>query len=291
MKGWVVCAATPTSGIRHRFAMLSAVKAFAEKHNYAVSLLWGVTRGVAFCRFEELFSPVSGVLVHNVTEADILQISRAAEVSKRIKVGNLTLQVFRPGKRPAGNLFSWNLIASRALGELSSSRWSSVVAQPSRSITAQAQAYARRYGLPSRLGIRIRVIEEITAKTRRPRRIKRELDQTVQSIIRIPWYVKVFVATDSEYVQQMLASHFSDCVFLPKNFDVCEPTGRYVSRPDKAAMVTFLKEVECLCRCQRVINIGGFLNDGSIRQKLMREPYRDAALMHLRAPGRSSQRS
>jgi hypothetical protein len=281
MNGWVVCAATPTSGIKHRFAMLSAVKAFAEKHNYAVSLLWGVTPGVAFCRFEELLSPVSGVLVHNVSEADILQISRAAEIANRIKVGNLTLQVFQPGRKPAGNLFSWNLISSRALAELSSSRWSHLVARPSQTIYAQAQAYARSHGLANRLGVRIRVIEEITAETRRPRRIKRELDQTVQSIIRIPWYVKVFVATDSEYIQQMLASHFADCVFLPKRFDQCESTGRYVYRRDKAAMVTFLKEVECLCRCQRVINIGGFLNDGSIRQKLMREPYRDAALMHL----------
>jgi hypothetical protein len=46
-------------------------------------------------------------------------------------------------------------------------------------------------------------------------------------------------------------------------------------------MVTFMKEVDCLCRCRRIINIGGFLNDDSVEHKLLEEPYEDAALMCL----------
>ncbi len=129
-----------------------------------------------------------------------------------------------------------------------------------------------------RVGIRVRV-EEIDSGKRKPHRIQTELDEVVKSIIRIPWYVKVFVVTDSEYIQQMLASHFADCVFLPKNFDLTQSTGRYIHRLDKAAMVTFLKEVDCLCRCRKIVNIGGFPNDASVQHKMIEPPYADAALI------------
>jgi hypothetical protein len=102
------------------------------------------------------------------------------------------------------------------------------------------------------------------------------------ALYRIPWYVKVFIATDSEYVQKTLLAHFSDAKVLPKHFDHSEATGRYVHRADKAAMRTFLKEVGCLCACRRVINIGGFLNEGLVMPKLLHEPYEEAAFLHVR---------
>jgi hypothetical protein len=52
------------------------------------------------------------------------------------------------------------------------------------------------------------------------------------------------VVTDSEYVQERLTAHFSDAKFLPKAFDLEEPTGRYVHRQDKDALTTFLKDAE-----------------------------------------------
>ncbi len=281
MNGWVVCAATPTSGIRHRFAMLSAVKAFADAHSYAVALLWGATRGVADCRFEELLAPVPGVLVQNVFEPHLKEVERISREHKRIRLGNREFQIFRPDGKPSGNVFSWDLKSSGALGRLSSPRWKLLVAKPSAAISAQTDAFARRHGLSKRIGIRVRV-EEVAWRERKPHRIKHELDQALRSIIRIPWYAPVFVVTDSEYIQQTLASHFADCLFFPKTFDLEQSTGRYVHRQDKDAMVTFLKEVDCLCRCAKIINIGGFLNDNSVRPKWLNEPYGETALAHLR---------
>jgi SUMO ligase MMS21 Smc5/6 complex component len=73
--------------------------------------------------------------------------------------------------------------------------------------------------------------------------------------------------------QQKLAAHFCDTTFPPKQFDLLESTGRYVHRQDKDAMTMFLQEVECLCRCRRIINIGGFLNEASVRDKVIEGPY------------------
>jgi hypothetical protein len=277
MKGWVVCAAVPGSGIRHRFRMLSAVKSFADKHQYAVALLWGATGGVADCRFEDLLAPVRGVVVKDVLEQHLTEIRRMSGNHPRIRLGNLEFQVFRPERKPTGNLFSWDLRCGSALGDLGPRPWKQLVAKPSAAIRWQAEIFARAHAMSERVGIRVRV-EEIDSGKRKPHRMQRELDEVVKSIIRIPWYVKVFVVTDSEYIQQMLASHFADCVFLPKNFDLTQPTGRYIHRLDKAAMVTFLKEVDCLCRCRKIINIGGFLNDASVQHKMIEQPYSDAAL-------------
>jgi hypothetical protein len=277
MKGWVVCAAVPNSGIRHRFRMLSAVKSFAEKYEYAVALLWGATRGVAHCRFDELLSPVRGVVVHDVFEEHLGEIERVSRTGERVRLGNLDFQIFRPDRKPFGNVFSWDLRCGSALGDLGPRPWKQIVAKPSAAIRRQADAFARAHAISNRIGIRVRV-EEIPTGRRKPHRVKKELDEVVSSIIRIPWYAKVFVVTDSEYIQQMVASHFADCVFLPKTFDLTQSTGRYVHRQDKAAMVTFLKEVDCLCRCQKIINIGGFLNDASVEHKMIEAPY-DAAFM------------
>jgi hypothetical protein len=155
------------------------------------------------------------------------------------------------------------------------------VAKPAAAIQGQANAWIRAHRIAHRLGIRVRV-EESRSRNRKPHRVKRELDQVVRSLIRIPWYAPVFVATDSEYIQQMLASHFVDTSFLPKKFDLQEPTGRYVHRQDKEAMVTFLREICCLCACPRIINIGGFLNEAQVSNKVMEEPYEAAAFLHVK---------
>jgi len=79
----------------------------------------------------------------------------------------------------------------------------------------------------------------------------------------------VFIATDSDYIQQRLLSHFIDSRFLSKRFELREQTGGYVHRTDKDAMLTFLKEVSCLCACRHIINYGGFLNENSVRYKFI----------------------
>jgi len=280
MSQCIMCATTPGAGVRHRFAMLSAVKCFADHHGCSVCMLWGVTNGVAFCRFEELFAPVPGVRVVNLSPEQLSEVAHCAKMSRNIRAGGRVFRVFRPGDTPNGSLFSWDLIPSKALARLTAHTWRQVGALPAARIRAHTKVYARAHGIEARLGVRVRV-EEILSRTRRPRRIMRELNETVKSIVRIPWYTRVFLATDSEYIQQMLASHFKDSIFLPKNFDTQEPTGRYVQRQDKDAMVTFLKEVDCLCHCGRIINIGGFLNDNSVKYKTMHPPYSEAAYMHM----------
>lgn len=287
MSKWLVCAASPLSGVRHRMVMLSCVKHFAASRGYSVCMLWGVTSHVSFCRFEELFSPIPGIAVSNISAEGLDDLFRKVRARKSVRLGDKLFQPFAPGFTPCGNLVSWDLRASSALADLVPGRPLTILARPSARVLGDLNTYVRNHGIDSRLGIRIRV-EESLRRDRKPHRIKRELDEVLKSIVRIPWYTRVFVATDSEYVQQLLASHFSDTRFLPKKFDLQESTGRYVHRQDKAAMFTFLKEVACLCRCKRIINIGGFLNDESVRQKWMLEPYREAAYMHLVHPWRGA---
>jgi hypothetical protein len=73
-----------------------------------------------------------------------------------------------------------------------------------------------------------------------------------------------------------------DAVALPKDFDRFENGSRYVHRTDKVAMVTYLQEAFCLCQCQRVINIGGFLNESAAN--IWRAPYADAPLVLTNDP-------
>jgi len=280
MSKWLVCTATPTSGVRHRLMMLSAVKHFADTRGYSVFLLWGVSGGVSYCRFEELLAPIPGVRVVNLPAAQINPVVACARTQKTITIGKHALRVFRGGEPPRGNFFSWDLVGAWALAKAVPGRPDQLVARPAQGIRAEAADYSRTHGLGARLGIRVRV-EELPYRDRKPHRVRKELDDVVRSLVRIPWYTRVFVATDSEYIQQMLASHFHDARFLPKSFDLQEPTGRYVHRQDKHAMFTFLKEVDCLCRCKRIINIGGFLNDRSVGHKILREPYSEAAYLHV----------
>lgn len=245
-------------------------------------MLWGVTEGVSFCRFEELFAPITGVRVVNVSAEQLVEVAIRARTDNYVRVGNYPFRVFRSGERAEGNFFSWDLAGSKALAAMTPVRPPLIVARPSAAVGAQAQQYAVRNGVTSRLGIRVRV-EEYLSRDRKPHRIKHELDAALRPLLRIPWYTKVFVATDSEYIQQMLASHFIDTIYLPKRFDLEESSGKYVQRTDKNGMVTFLKEVDCLCRCARIINIGGFLNDRSVGYKMMKTPYAEAALLHLKS--------
>jgi hypothetical protein len=280
MSKCLLCAAAPMSGLRHRFVMLSSIKYFADRYGYSVRMLWGITTGVAYRQFQELFAPVPGISVTNVTAQKLTEVANCAKSGRSILFGNQLFRAFRPGGPLPDNVFSWDLAGCGDLARLIPGRPPQVVASPSPAIRAQALAYIRAHRVGDRLGIRVRV-EEYRSRNRKPRRVMRELDEVVKSIVRVPWYTQVFLATDSEYVQQMLASHFTDVRFLFKKFDLQEPTGRYVHRQDRDAMFTFLKEVDCLCHCKRIINVGGFLNERSVEHKILEEPYEEAAHLNL----------
>lgn len=284
----VVCATTPGSGVRHRFMALSALKHFADRFGYSVCMLWGVTRGVAFCQFEELFAPLPGVRIVNISDAALAGVAECAYKKQTITFGSQPLPLFRPDqsgwKRP-DRFFSWDLPGAFALAREVGSPSKHLVAPVSPPIQERVAKYVRRHGLESRLGIRVRV-EEYSERNRKPHRIQRELDEVLTSIIRLPWHSRVFIATDSQYIQTMLASHFNDARYIEKQFDLRQKTGNYVHRQDKRAMFTFLEEVDCLCRCRKIINIGGFLNERSVQTKIISEPYTDA-ISWTRAPARN----
>lgn len=280
MQRIALCAAVPSSGVRHRIRMLSNVKHFADLNAYDTRLLWGMTSGVAFCRFEELFSPIPGIAVTNLLPHQLWELMQSTRSNRRLRVGEKHYEIFRPGLKPKTDFFCWDIRDSIALKLLSPTPSLLITVRPSAPLRREVAGFVHKNRLTERLGIRIRVEENI-AKTRKPRRIARELDNMVASLARIPWYVPVFVATDSEYIQQMVASHFADTAYWPKEFDLQERTGRYVHRQDKSAMRTFVKEIECLCQCRKVINVAGFLNDHSVRNKTISEPYSEAAHLHL----------
>jgi hypothetical protein len=270
----VVCATTPGSGVRHRFVALSALKHFADHNGYSACMLWGVTRGVAYCRFEELFAPLPGVRIVNISDEALAGVAECAYKKRVITFGSQPLPLFRPDQRwkLPDRFFSWDLAGAFALAREVGRPPKHLVAPASLPIQERVNAYVRRHGLESRLGIRVRV-EEYRERNRKPHRIQRELDEVLASIIRLPWHARVFIATDSHYIQTMLASHFNDARYIEKEFDLREKTGKYVHRQDKRAMFTFLEEIDCLCRCRKIINIGGFLNERSVQGKIISEPY------------------
>jgi hypothetical protein len=279
MSKLIVCTPSPSSGVRHRYILLRQVKGFAEFFGYAVRLLWPVTSGVSFCRHEELFAPVPGVEIENISPEEHAKIVICVKQGKKIQHRGASLPVLRSGDKPVGQFFSWDLEGSGILMKLSGGKMPAIWAEPSARLQTELDAYFKKHALRDRLGIRLRV-EEVPTRDRKPHRIQSELDAVLKTLYRIPWYVRVFIVTDSEYVQQTLASHFHDSVFFPKRFGLREPTGRYIYRKDKKEMETFLKEVSCLCACRRVINIGGFLNDGQVHKRLIHEPYDAAAYLH-----------
>jgi hypothetical protein len=277
----VLYAAAPEwAGTWHRFRVINHVKTFADHAGYRVYFLWGVTGAVSWCRYEELLSPVPGVEAINVSEPEIRALEKAAAGSKTIRYGNRSLTVYRDGGRPGDEVFAFDLSAADPLERLARSRAAlpgPLRAIPAADIGRRAGVCIRDMDLRRRVGIRVRV-SECRVDWRKPRRFQRELDDTVKSIVRIPWHVPVFVVTDSEYVQQMLASHFHDTKFLPKRFTEKDSGGRYVDRHDRESMLTFLAEVMCLTSCRKIVNVGGCLNQESFQAKIVDPPYDNVVL-------------
>lgn len=263
----IVCAASHSAGVRHRYRILQQVKGFADHAGYSVRMLWGVTSGVSFCRHEELFEAVPGVEIENVSHEEIRAVWRSSKSQSLIHKGE-TLRMLQPGEAPVDRFFSWDCETAEALGRLVPGTVTPITAKVCASLQVQVDLYAKANSIQDRLGIRVRVTERVT-DLRKPRRVKDELDAVLKCLHRIPNQVPVFIATDSEYVQQGLLSHFIDSRFLPKKFDLREQTGGYIHRADKDAMLTFLKEVSCLCACRHIINYGGFLNENSVRYKFI----------------------
>jgi hypothetical protein len=272
----VLFAAAPAgAGIWHRFRVVNHVRTFANYAGCRVCFLWGVSSGVSFCRFEELLSPVKRVEFINVSEPELNEVERLSKKSENVRFRGQNLAVYRAGGSVADRMLAFDIAAAEALERLARSRAplaGPLAAIPAPVLRKRASACIRDLGLSARIGVRVRVTE-CAEDGRRPRRLQGDLDDTVKSIIRVPWHVRVFVVTDSEYIQQMLASHFHDTKFLPKRFGEKDNGGRYVYRHDRDSMLTFLTEVMCLTACSKIINVGGFLNQESVQAKIIRPPW------------------
>ena len=272
----LVCVSSHGSGVKHRFALLHQVKNFGQLHGYDVHFLWGVTKGVAHCRWEELFGPLDGIRVSDISEAEVARLDRAQQSQDTIEYEGERLNLVRDGCPLTARMFGFNLPASGYLERLvpnSARPKMRLLATPSETIRHAVDDLMWRHGLRERIGIRVRVTEAPHDK-RRPHRIPAELDDCLAPLARLPAELPVFIVTDSEYIQQALAAHFHDAVFLPKDFDLDENGSRYIHRADKPAMFTFLKEAFCLCVCRRVINLGGFLNEQAAC--IWHQPYSSA---------------
>jgi hypothetical protein len=276
----ILYAAAPWwSGVKHRFVTLNHICSFTRYSGHRAHFVWGVSEGVGYCRFEELFAPVPGIRIINVSEAELKEIERLYRCSNSLRFRGHTLAVYRPGRALQDRIFAFDLwgdfaetTALHARVPPSFQPNEALRATPSREIQRKAATYIRQHELPKRVGIRIRVTENPN-DGRKPRRIQHELDQTLRSVIRIPWYVRVFVVTDSEYVQLMLLSHFCDARVLPKRFANRETGGGYVNRRDPAAMRGFVMEVACLAACRLIVNIGGFINEEFLGAKIIQPPW------------------
>ncbi len=272
----LVCVSSHGSGVKHRFALLHQVKNFGRLHGCDVHFLWGVSKGVAHCRWEELFGPLDGIRVSNISESEVGRLDRASQSQDTIEYDGERLDVVRDGRPLTERMFAFNLPASGYLERFVPNHARPkmrLLATPSYFIRAEVESLLFEHQLTERIGIRVRVTEAPRDK-RRPHRIQEELDECLAPLLRLPATLPIFIVTDSEFIQQQLAAHFADAVFLPKEFDLTENGSRYVSRSDKPAMCTFLKEAFCLCECRRVINIGGFLNDQAAR--IWKPPYHEA---------------
>ena len=263
----LVCVSSHGSGVKHRFALLHQVKNFGRLHGYDVHFLWGVSKGVAYCRWEELFGPLDGIRVSNISEAEVARLDRDQHSHDTVAYDGERLDVVKDGRQLTDRLFAFNLPASGYLERLvpnSARPKMRLLATPSDAIRADVEALVLEHQLTARTGIRVRVTEAPRDR-RKPHRNQAELDDCLTPLLRLAPSVPVFIVTDSEYIQQSLAAHFRSAFLLQKEFDLTENGSRYVHRSDKPAMITFLKEAFLLCQCRRVINIGGFLNDQSAR--------------------------
>ncbi len=287
----LLCGAAPWwSGLRHRFRSISQAKTFADYAGYRLQYLWGVSEGVAYCRYEDILAPIPGIRMINVSEAQLKEIEASYRQSKALRLAGGHFAVYRPGGPLADQLFAFDLWGDFAetgglLGRTPPSRRPAVptTATPAAELHRKAADFIRRHDMKRRVGIRVRVTEN-PVDGRKPRRIQRELDNTIRSIIRLPWYTRVFLATDSQYIQQMLASHFPDARFWPKKFRDQAEGGRYVHRKDPEDMRAFMTEIACLTSCARIINVGGFMNEESVYPKVIEPPYDRAILRSANGP-------
>lgn len=274
------------SGIKHRFKTLNQALAFARWKNYQLTYVWGVSEAVAYCRYEDLLAQVPGIRVMNVSERELKEIEAAYRRSKTINFRNERLSTYASGDTVSDHMFVFDLwgdfAETTALYQQVpvSLRMEPVQAKASTELQLKASAYSRRHELANRIGIRVRVTEN-PADGRTLCRVQRELNNTIKSIVRLPWYVPVFIVTDSEYVQQMLASHFPDSKYLPKTFSDIEKGNTYVNRKDSSAMRTYMMEIACLTSCRNILNYGGFINEESVSDKII-EPTGYPSLFGLR---------
>ena len=202
---------------QHRYVMLRQVKAFAQRYGYAVRFLWGVTRGVSDCRHEELFAPIPGVEVRNISAGELAALSYFCQRDGGFTYHGEPFLMLRDGRIPSERFFSWDLAGSDALARSVRGPHPPLHAKACDSCRRRSMPYVRANGIRERLGIRVRVTESFTQRGKL-HRTKSEIDQVLYSLYRIPWYVKVFIATDSEYVQKTLLAHFADAKVSSQTF-------------------------------------------------------------------------
>jgi len=277
------------SGIKHRFVTLNHLSNFVRHGGYTLHFLWGVSEGVGYCRFEELFSPLPGIGVINLAEFELKELERIYRSSRTIPLGKQNFAVYRPGDPLEDAMFVFDLwgdfAETTALQQLVPENLRSpehLRANPSPELKRKADEFIRTHALANRIGIRVRVTEN-PKDGRKLCRSQQELDRTIKSLVRIPWYVPVFVVTDSEFVLQMLSSHFHDVRFLPKKYTEPDTGGNYVDRRDRASMRTYVMEVACLTACKKIVNIGGFINEESVYARIVEPPW-EPSLSGLRSP-------
>jgi hypothetical protein len=265
---------------------LNHAVAFARWKNYQLTFVWGVSEAVAYCRYEDLLARLPEVRIINVPEGELKEIEAAYRVSKTINFRNNRLSTHSPGDPFSDRMFVFDLwgdfAETKSLYQQVpvSFKVETLQARAAAELELQAGIFARKHELANRVGIRVRVTEN-PADGRILCRAQRELDKAIKSIIHLPWYVPVFIVTDSEYVQQMLSSHFNDSKYFPKKFADMEKGTTYVNRKDSSAMRTYMMEIACLISCRNILNYGGFINEESVADKII-EPTCHPGLLGMR---------
>lgn len=265
-------AAPAWAGVWHRFRTLNQARIYLRHAGIRGCFLWGVSDGVAHCGYAELLSPLPGIDVIDVPEAELADIEKQYRRGNQVLFRGQTLHAYRAGVPRTHTLVFdlWGDFAATAAlmtcVPIRSQIAAPLLAAPCSVLRKEADARIRQWDMGKRVGIRARITEN-PADGRTLARVQRQLDAAVKTIVRLPWYVRVFVVTDSAYVQQMLGSHFRDICFIPKRFALREAGGYYVDRDDRDAMKAFIVEVACLGVCLKIVNLGGFLNEELHRHK------------------------
>lgn len=263
------CISHASGGLKHRMIMLSRVMHYAAHAGRDVCLLWGCTEAVAKCRFDELLARIRGVRVINLSAAENRALVSCAGHEQGVAIEERVVAVFDPARElPVGPVLCVDLKQAGALASRITATPEALASEIAPVLLGQAMDFCARHVMGERVGIRVRVLES-PIPGRKPWRVQAELDDVLAWLIRLPWQTPVFVATDSEYVQQVLACHFASICWLPKCFRETTRTGNYVSRTDADAMKTFMMEVHCLQQVRQVVNVNGFLNDHLVRERTL----------------------